>query len=534
MRFVLIFTLFFSAFVSAQVTLVKGPYLQIGTPTDIIIRWETNIATDTKVEYGTNASALTFFAGSLLLDTVHEVQLTGLTPFTKYYYNIGTKTIIIQGDTNNYFVTSPLPGQTGKYRFWVTGDCGNLSANQIACKNQYNTYNGNRLTNGWLLLGDNAYFYGTNYEYNTEFFAVYQTDIMKHALLWPAPGNHDYDNKNTTLPTVPYYKIFSMPTTAQAGGIPSGTECYYSYDYGNIHFISLDSYGTNGNLKMYDTTSTQALWVKQDLAANTKPWTVAYWHHPPYDMTSHNSDTELDLDSIRVNFIRILERYNVDLIMCGHGHGYERSKLMRGHYGPEASFVAATHHLDSSTALYNGTVNSCPYTKDSLNKKSGTVYVVAGSAGQVGGMQTSFPHSAMYYSDATNGGSVVLDIEENRLDLKFLCGDGIIRDNFTVFKNVNKVSSFTIATSQTITLNASWPGNYVWSNSDTIRTAAVSPTLNTTYWVKDKFSCVADTFKVFVSTGINELPDAKNKTLHLYPNPTKENIIINLFFTKGC
>lgn len=527
MRFFCFSLILLSSFLQGQ-TLVKGPYLQIGTPTGMTIRWETNVKTSTKVEWGTNASALTFFSGSSLLDTLHEVQLSGLTPYTKYYYTIGTTTSVIQGDTNNYFVTSPLPGAESKYRFWVTGDCGNLSANQMNCKNQYNSYNGNRLTDGWLLLGDNAYYYGSNIEYNNQFFAVYQTDIMKHATLWPAPGNHDYHNTSTTTPTVPYYSIFSMPTAAQAGGFASGTKRYYSFDYGNIHFISLDSYGVDGNLKMYDTLSSQAVWLKQDLALNTKKWTVAYWHHPPYTMGSHNSDTELDLDSVRTYFVRILERNNVDLVLCGHSHSYERSKLMQGHYGKETTFNAPTHHLNSSSALFDGTINSCPYLKDTITKNAGTIYVVAGSAGQVGGQQASFPHDAMFYSDATNGGSVVLDVEANRLDLKWLCGDGVIRDKFTMFKNVNKVTSFTIAATQTITLNASWPGNYLWNNSDTTRTSAVSPTTNTTYWVKDKFSCITDTFKIFVSPVDIKETLKKEQTLFLYPNPTNDNIILKL------
>ncbi len=528
MRGFLFLFLFLGSLLNSQ-TLVKGPYLQVGTPTGITVRWETNIPTTTKVEYGTNASALSFFAGNLILDTVHEVQLTGLTPFTKYYYNVGTSTSVIQGDTNNYFYTSPLPNSEGKYRFWVTGDCGNLSTNQINCKNQYNSYNGNRLTNGWLLLGDNAYFYGSNAEYNNQFFAVYQTDVMKHSVLWPAPGNHDYHNTSTTTPTVPYFSIFSTPTAAQAGGVASGTKRYYSYDYGNVHFLSLDSYGVDGNLKMYDTNSTQAIWVKQDLAANTKPWTVAYWHHPPYTMGSHNSDVELDLDSVRFYFIRMMERYKVDLIMCGHTHAYERSKLMKGHYGKELSFNKALHLLDTSSALYDNSLNSCPYLKDTINKKDGTVYVVAGSAGQVGGMQASFPHDAMFYSDATNGGSVILDIEANRLDLKWLCADGVIRDKFTMFKNVNQIKSFTITPTQTLSLNASWPGNYLWSGGDTSRNTIVSATINTIYWVKDKFNCIADSFKVFISTvGVNEFTKSKNKTVTLYPNPTKDNLVLRL------
>jgi hypothetical protein len=50
---------------------------------------------------------------------------------------------------------------------------------------------------------------------------------------------------------------------------------------------------------MYDTTGAQVAWIKADLAANTRKWTIAYWHHPPYTMGSHNSNSEGDLIDIR-------------------------------------------------------------------------------------------------------------------------------------------------------------------------------------------------------------------------------------------
>lgn len=485
--------------------IVKGPYLQVGTQNSMIVRWESNVATDSKVEYGTSASALSFTTTDAASITSHEIQLTGLSPYTKYYYSIGSTTYLMQGDTNNYFLTSPIPGTPGKYRFWMVGDCGNASTNQTNCKNQFKSYNANRVVNGMLLSGDNAYSSGTNSEFNTKFFNIYQNDVLKNMPLWPAPGNHDYNNGASTATTVPYYSIFTTPTNAEAGGVASGTKAYYSFDYGNIHFISLDSYGTVASKKMYDTTGAQAVWLKQDLAANTKPWVIAYWHHPPYTMGSHNSDSESDLVAIRTNFIRILERNGVDMIITGHSHDYERSKLMNGHYGNEASFNGSTHHLNSSSAKYDGSTNSCPYEKDSVVKKIGTVYVVSGSAGQLGGTQGSFPHASSYYSNATNGGTFILDIEDNRLDAKWLCADGVIRDQFTIVKEVKKVETYTVLPNQTTTLTASWPGDYVWSNSAITRTTVATATSNTTFWVKDPNNCVADsfTFKVLPQSDFN-------------------------------
>ena len=220
-------------------------------------------------------------------------------------------------------------------------------------------------------------------------------------------------------------------------------------------------------------------------------------------MGSHNSDSEGDLVAIRQNFIRILERNKVDLIMCGHSHDYERSKLMNGHYGNEASFNAATHNLSSSSGLYDGSSNSCPYTKDSTTNKIGTVYVLSGSAGQLGGQQASFPHDAMYYSNATNGGSFILDIEDNKLEAKWLCADGVVRDKFTIFKDVKSTKTYTVNPGQATVLNASWPGGYTWSDASTTRSISVNTTSDTLFWVKDPNNCVADTFKLKVLPASN-------------------------------
>ena len=484
-------------------TIVKGPYLQIGTQNSMIVRWETNIATDSKVMYGTSASTLSSVATNTVSSVTHSVQLSGLNAYTKYFYNIGTSTLITQGDTNNYFLTSPVPGTPGKYRFWMVGDCGNASTNQTNCKNQYKLYNGNKITNGMLLSGDNAYSSGTQAEFNNSFFNIYQGDVLKNMPLWPAPGNHDYNNGASTATTVPYFSIFSTPANGEAGGVASNNPAYYSYDYGNIHFLSLDSYGRVGSEKMYDTTGAQVNWIKADLAANNKKWVIAYWHHPPYTMGSHNSDSEGDLVNIRSKFIRILERYGVDMIITGHSHDYERSKLMNGHYGNEASFSSSTHNKSLSTAKYDGSSNSCPYQKDSVLNKVGTVYVLSGSAGQLGGQQTSFPHDAMYYSNATNGGTFIMDIEDNKLDAKWLCADGQIRDQFTIYKDVSAVKSFTVLPTQTVNLQASWPGSYTWNDASTTKTLSAGSAANATFWVKDPYSCVTDTFKLKVLPAVS-------------------------------
>jgi hypothetical protein len=242
--------------------------------------------------------------------------------------------------------------------------------------------------------------------------------------------------------------------------------------------------------------------MKRDLDANkNKQWLVAYWHHPPYTMGSHNSDNTSELARIRENLLPILERYGVDLVLGGHSHDYERSKLMQGHYGMEPTFTATKHQLSLSSGKYDGSKNSCPYIKSSATNK-GTVYVVSGSAGQLGGEQESFPHDAMYYSNASEGGAAILEVEGSRLDLKWICADGVIRDQFTIMKDVNRTTKVNIKKGESATLTASFAGQYKWSKSaETSKSIVVTPAAvgTTAYEVKDAFGCVKDVFEVVVS-----------------------------------
>lgn len=483
-------------------TLLRGPYLQFGTSNSIIIRWRTDHATTSKLCFGTSFSNLNDSLVDTNQVTEHIMNLNGLINRTKYYYSVGSFIQKLQGDSSNYFIAPP-PDQANNdtIRIWAIGDCGNNSVNQKSVRDKYYNYVGKNYTDLWLLHGDNAYVSGLDNEYQTNFFNIYKDKMLKQTLLCPAPGNHDYAN-NATLQishNIPYYDMFSLPANAEAGGVASGTESYYSFNYANIHFVSLDSYGKDSSLyRLSDTLGPQARWLRNDLAANTKKWTIIYWHHPPYTMGSHNSDTEAELVNIRQKLLPVIERYNVDLVLCGHSHDYERSKLMNGYFGNEASFSSTQYLMDSSSALYDGSTNSCPYIK-SASQPKGIVYAVVGSSGQLGGTQTSFPHNAMFYSDATKGGGLSIEIIDNKLSARWICSDGVIRDKFFIMKDVNQIYDTTITSGDSITMCASWPGNYIWSTTgQTSRCVTIQPDSSGTYIVTDSLGCLADTFHVNV------------------------------------
>ncbi len=422
--------------------LVRGPYLQSATSNSIIIRWRTDSYARSRVSYGTEQNKLNYTIVDSALKTEHIVELKDLKPSTKYYYSIGGVKDTLSRGADNYFYSLPLAGEKGMYRIGLFGDCGTGSGLQMKVKEQFVRYLGSNYMTAWLLLGDNAYPNGEDAQYQVNFFDVYQNDFLNKYPLFTTPGNHDYHDVEYGIPyakkshEIAYFKAFSVPVKGEGGGVPSDNPAFYSFNIGNIHFLSLDSYGEEQNkYRLYDTLNPQVEWVKKDLAANTnREWVIAYWHHPPYTMGTHNSDTEEELVKIRENFLRILERNGVDLVICGHSHNYERSKLMKGHYGPEASFDPKKHSLSSSSGKNDGSPNSCPYYK----KNDGTVYVVAGSAGQVqvNKIQKSFPHDAMVYSNGTKTGAAILEVNGNRLELKWITEDGEIADKFTMIKGV--------------------------------------------------------------------------------------------------
>jgi hypothetical protein len=422
----------------------RGPYLQRGTPTSITVRWRTDTASNSRVRYGASPASLTNTVDDPATTTEHVVTVTGLLPSTQYSYSIGTtSSTLAGGDTTHFFITSPVTGAGRPTRVWVIGDSGTADANAAAVRNAYTAYTGTRYTDVWLMLGDNAYTSGTDAQFQSAVFNMYPT-LLRQSVLWPTLGNHDGLSADSASQSGPYYDIFTLPAQAEAGGIASGTEAYYSFDFGRIHFICLESYETDRS-----PTGAMLTWLQSDLAATTASWTIAFWHHPPYSKGSHNSDTEIELVQMRQNALPILESYGVDLVLSGHSHSYERSFLLDGHYGTSATLTAAMIR-DSGDGRVTG---DGAYEKATLGPAAheGAVYAVAGSSGQISGGPLN--HPAMFISLNVLG-SMVLDIDGNRLDAVFLDSGGVVRDNFTIEKGATPLATSTPTAVHTSTRTA--------------------------------------------------------------------------------
>jgi hypothetical protein len=405
---------------AAPVFLVRGPYLQNGAPDAVTVRWRTESPTPSIVRAGLSMLDLDRVASELTPKTEHEVRLTGLQPDTLYYYAIDDGVDFVEGPSGqHHFRTPPSPGTVKPVRIWVLGDSGTGRSGLGSAEAVRDAYLNSPLyqpPDVWLMLGDNAYGAGSDSEYQDAVFDTYP-ETLRSTILWPALGNHE-----TYTPGTPYFSIFTLPTLGEGGGVASGTEHYFSFDHGNIHFVCLDSQSS-----LRTTPSPMLAWLEADLASTTQRWIIAYWHHPPYTKGTHDSDWETEHIEMRENAVPILEQHGVDLVLGGHSHVYERSHLIDGHYGyswdwDDHSLVdAGSGRADEPDGAYG---------KDPSPHR-GAVYCVAGCSGGHG--FGSLDHPAMFLS-LSELGSLILDVNGDRLDAMFLSHQGVVRDYFTISK----------------------------------------------------------------------------------------------------
>ena len=427
-----------------SVGLERPPYLQKGTPTSVVVRWRTSEPTDSRVLWGSAPGSLTSSLVQLAASSDHELEITGLSPGSRVYYAVGTTDEILAGDdADHHFTTAPPVGTRGPIRIWAVGDSGSCGSSSDGCqrvglvRDAYLGLPGSESTDVWLMLGDNAYSDGRDSEYTRAVFDVFPT-LLRRTVLWPAPGNHEFGKSDSSTQSGPYYESFTLPSAGEAGGLASGTEAYYSFDYGNVHFVALDSHDTDRSAPADPALDVCApgeggamyQWLCADLAATNQDFVIVYWHHPPYSKGSHDSDGSGRMEDMRERFVPVLEDHGVDLQLTGHSHSYERSILLDGHYGKSRDYDPALHALDPGDG---DPESDGPYLKQDIGPAphQGAVYTVVGSSSRLSGGDLDHPVMTVAVESL---GSLVLDVVGRQLDGVFIDETGAIRDHFRIVK----------------------------------------------------------------------------------------------------
>ncbi len=286
----------------------RAPYLQQVTDHSAMVLWTSSFAESpvlTLTHPGTNevveVAAEVDESASPARGKQFIAKVDGLAADTVYCYEISDAPGLVYQSTG--FKTAPRTGSNTPVTFIAMGDLGERTGDQYAVLEQLKTVP----YDFGVLTGDIAYTDGTYAQWEANYFDVY-ADVIDKTPFFPASGNHDYGTGSAG----PFREVFALP---ENGG-PDGIERWYSFDWGNVHFVMLDS---------EQVSRTQADWLDADLAATEQPWKIAVIHRPPYSSGYHGSDT-----GVRNTFNPVLEKHGVQLALFGHEHDYERTTPING------------------------------------------------------------------------------------------------------------------------------------------------------------------------------------------------------------
>jgi hypothetical protein len=195
----------------------------------------------------------------------------------------------------------------------------------------------------------------------------------------PSPGNHENELGNGPIGYQAYQTYFSVPEAAGQTDVTRGL--WYAFTAGSVRVISIANddvvYQDGGNsyVRGY-SAGAQKAWLEKELAATREnhdiDWIVVCMHQVAISTADRFNGADL---GIREEWVPLFDKYNVDLVVCGHEHHYERSHPIRGQAA-------------------NPTLTPVPVATDTgvIDTSKGTVHMVIGGGG------TSNPSNQFFFN----------------------------------------------------------------------------------------------------------------------------------------
>ncbi|MFJ5228807.1 purple acid phosphatase family protein [Kitasatospora sp. NPDC088391] len=371
---------------------VSNPVLRLGTsPTDLSQTVQAEIR-NLHSDYGTGAPLEQYYG---------HAALDKLSPNTTYYYAVGHEGLEAASGPVNSFTTGPTGSGSAlqPFTFTAMGDQG--ASAQAALENAQITAQNPKFH---LLAGDICYADPNGQgkltdSYNPAVWDSYlkQIEPVAQSVPWMvATGNHDMEAWYSPNGYGGHQKRLDLPTSGP-------TECpsVYAFTYGNVAVLSLDandvSYEIKANLNY--SNGAQTSWLEQTLAKlradPTIDFVIVFFHHCAYAVTtSHVSD-----GGVREKWAPLFDKYNVDLVINGHNHMYERTDPIRGGNPTRAAAVGDTVNpvADGTTYIVAGGGGASLYSLPSNGPES-----YAGNVKDVSGVTAGYFGAGGKVSEAVN------------------------------------------------------------------------------------------------------------------------------------
>lgn len=357
---------------------VVEPYLQFVTRTGITVMWEANEPCTATVEYDT-VTPMKKAVKVEKPDTMGEVALANLEPYTKYFYRVLVKDAQGRETASKVLSFMTAPGPTDAYSFAVIGD----TQRNPVITGKVAKLMWERRPNFVVHCGDVVDDGASKAQWTGDLFKP-AAELFGRVAVFPCIGNHEKDHPH-------YYKYFALPKP----------EYYYTYTYGNAQFFVLDTNGKR-NLK---PDGEQYKWLEKELAASTAKWKVCYHHHPVYSSdeddygnTWKGGTTAGDVRTR--DLVKLYEKYNVDVVFNGHIHVYERT---------------------------------WPIRDGKVDQKNGIVHVTSGGGG--GGLEQFAPTPAFFKKEfLSDFHYCYVTVHNGTFELKAFDKDGRLFDSFGLKK----------------------------------------------------------------------------------------------------
>jgi len=321
------------------------------------VMWKTSSSASGQVEYGLTDSYGD--SKSSANGTLHQVDITGLQPNTKYFYKVTS-----DGDSKSAFFRTFPNNTTDKVVFGVIGDpkyyvdWGNREDDQelgewIATNEPHFVIHvGDFVKDGESLT--HSYW---------QMFFDYQSELLARAPVYIAVGNHEYSGSGNLSPG--YKDNFIFPENGPE------SEIIYSFDCGKVHVAVGDIHNRapSTDYNYYGAGSPQHTFITNDVVRSDAQCKVIVFHHPVYSSGGRGvSDNTSWAENILADYVPTFLDNDVSLFLSGHDHAYERS---------EANGI--TYSINSSASGSEG-----DGTHDSHSKKSAangaSVFVVEGNS----------------------------------------------------------------------------------------------------------------------------------------------------------
>src|SRR5579863_4520498 len=269
----------------------RSPYLAFVTATSAMVGWRCGPVGTVKWGSGANLD-------ESLQDNTGEDQhfalIPSLNPQAAYSYQVEVDGIPLGGPTR--FTTAPPPGNN-HFSFVAFADSGTGSPEQLQLARLLSAMSFSLA----IIAGDLVYDSGADAEYDPHYFLPYST-LIDHIPFFPVPGNHDI----VTDGGLPFRQNLFLPKG----------HFYYDFFWGDTHFIGLDSNQV--------TDPGQNSWLASVIGMSAR-WKIVYFHHPPFNSGAYGNDP-----AVRRSWVPLFARNQVDLVITGHAHDYERTVPQNG------------------------------------------------------------------------------------------------------------------------------------------------------------------------------------------------------------